>query len=113
MVTIFSALSEPHRLRIIDLLRSGPRAVGEIQGALRLRQPQVSKHLKVLQGAGMVAVQRDAQRRIYTLRPEPLAVLDDWLEPYRRYWNTRLDALEAHLDATADHPKPRRRTRRA
>ena len=90
MVSLFTALAEPHRLRIIDLLRTGPRAVGEIQIALRLRQPQVSKHLKVLQGAGMVAVQKDAHRRIYALRAEPLAALDDWLEPYRRYWNTRL-----------------------
>ncbi|MBC7897953.1 MAG: winged helix-turn-helix transcriptional regulator [Cytophagaceae bacterium] len=113
MQTIFAALAEPQRLRIVDLLRRGPRAVGEIQGALRLRQPQVSKHLKVLQGAGMVAVRRDAQRRIYALRPQPLAVLDEWLEPYRRYWNTRLDALEAHLDTTADQPRTRRSTKRA
>jgi DNA-binding transcriptional ArsR family regulator len=113
MQPLFHALSEPNRLQIVELLRRGPRAVGEIQASLRLRQPQVSKHLKVLQGAGMVAVTRDAQRRIYELRPEPLAALDRWLEPYRRFWNRRLDMLEAHLDATAEKPGPSRRTRRA
>jgi DNA-binding transcriptional ArsR family regulator len=93
-------LAEPNRRRILDLVRDGPRPVGEIVDAIGLTQPGTSKHLRVLREAGLVEVRPDGRRRLYALRPEPLAELDAWLAPYRRLWSTRLDALERHLDAT-------------
>ncbi|MGD0982480.1 MAG: metalloregulator ArsR/SmtB family transcription factor [Acidimicrobiales bacterium] len=94
----FAVLAEPARRRILDLLRERERSVGELVLDLRLSQPGVSKHLRVLREAGLVNVRVDAQRRLYQLRPEPLAELDTWIEPYRRFWSGRLDALEAHLE---------------
>jgi DNA-binding transcriptional ArsR family regulator len=91
-------LGEPNRQAILDLLRDGERPVGELVDRLRLSQPAVSKHLRVLKEAGLVEARRDAQRRLYRIRPEPLAELDDWLAPYRRMWTTHLDRLEDHLD---------------
>ena len=79
-------------------MREREQSVGELVTRLRLSQPGVSKHLRVLREAGLVDVRVDAQRRWYRLRPEPLAEVDAWLEPYRRFWSARLDALEAHLD---------------
>src|SRR5256885_538212 len=103
-------LAEPNRRRILDLLRDGERPVGDLVDSLRLTQPAVSKHLRVLRDAGLVEVRPDAQRRLYRLRPEPLAELDAWLEPYRRLWRTSLDQLERHLDsAPQPPPSPRRR----
>jgi DNA-binding transcriptional ArsR family regulator len=93
----FAVLAEPSRRRILDLLRERERSVGELVVDLRLSQPGVSKHLRVLREAGLVKVRVDAQRRLYELRPEPLVELDVWLEPYRRLWSGRLDLLEAHL----------------
>jgi DNA-binding transcriptional ArsR family regulator len=93
----FSVLAEPSRRRILDLLRERDRSVGELVERLSLSQPGVSKHLRVLREAGLVDVQIEAQRRWYRLRPEPLAEVDAWLAPYRRFWTDRLDALEAHL----------------
>ncbi len=110
MLAILAALSEPNRLRIVDLLRGGPRPVGEIGARLRLHQPQVSKHLRVLRQAGLVESHTDAQRRLYELRPQALFELDAWLEPYRRYWTERLDALERHLEMM-DEPRRKRRRR--
>jgi DNA-binding transcriptional ArsR family regulator len=101
MATTFEILAEPTRRRILDLLRERERSVGELVVALDLSQPGVSKHLRVLREAGLVAVRQDAQRRWYGLRPEPLAEVDAWLEPYRRLWAGRLDALERHLDRQA------------
>jgi DNA-binding transcriptional ArsR family regulator len=98
----FSVLAEPARRDILDLLREGERSVGDLVAALPLSQPGVSKHLRVLREAGLVAVRPEAQRRIYGLRPEPLAELDAWLAPYRRLWSRRLDALERHLDNDPD-----------
>jgi DNA-binding transcriptional ArsR family regulator len=97
-VTTFEVLVDPTRRRILDLLREGERSVGDLVAALALSQPGVSKHLRVLREAGFVAVRRDAQRRWYGLNPAPLAEVDDWLQPYRRLWADRLDALERHLD---------------
>ena len=94
----FAVLAEPSRRHILDLLRERERSVGELVAHLRLSQPGVSKHLRVLREAGLVDVRVDAQRRWYQLRPEPLAEVDAWLEPYRRLWSARLNALEAHLD---------------
>jgi DNA-binding transcriptional ArsR family regulator len=98
MASTFEVVSEPRRREILDLLRSGERLVGDLVAQLNLTQPTVSKHLKVLRGAGLVEVRQDAQRRWYRLRPEPLAEIDAWLTPYRRMWDAGLDALERHLD---------------
>lgn len=97
MATTFDVLAEPVRRRILDDVRDRERSVGELVQRLHLSQPGVSKHLRVLREAGLVEVRRDAQRRLYRVRPEPLAEVDSWLEPYRRLWSDRLDALERHL----------------
>jgi DNA-binding transcriptional ArsR family regulator len=96
--TVFQALGEPRRLAIVEVLRDGERPVGDLVDELGLSQPAVSKHLRVLKDAGLVEVRVDAQRRLYRIRPEPLAELDDWLAPYRQLWAASLDRLEAHLD---------------
>ena len=92
------ALGEPHRVAILDLLRDGEQPVGHLVERLALSQPAVSKHLRVLKEAGLVESRADAQRRLYRVRTEPLVELDDWLAPYRRLWEQRLDKLEDHLD---------------
>jgi DNA-binding transcriptional ArsR family regulator len=97
-VTTYAALTEPHRRRILDLLRDGERSVGELVPQIGLSQPGVSKHLKVLREAGLVGVRAEGKRRWYGLRAEPLAEVADWLEPYRSHWSARLDALERHLE---------------
>ncbi|MGA2527864.1 MAG: metalloregulator ArsR/SmtB family transcription factor [Acidimicrobiales bacterium] len=97
----FAVIAEPSRRRILDLLREKERSVGELVEDLALSQPGVSKHLRVLRDAGLVEVRVKAQRRLYQLRAEPLAEIDAWLNPYRRLWTDRLDALEAHLERTA------------
>ena len=104
---LLAILAEPTRRAILDLLLEAPRSVGELVGRLEATQPTTSKHLRVLREAGLVHVHPEAQRRVYALRPERLAELDAWLAPYRRLWEGRLDALEAHLDA---HPDPDRST---
>ncbi|UUZ92155.1 metalloregulator ArsR/SmtB family transcription factor [Paenibacillus sp. P25] len=96
-ITTFSALAEPTRLRIVELLMEGPLTVGEIADRLELRRPQASKHLRVLLDAGLVEVQAAANRRNYKLRLEPFQALDAWLESYRGVWDERLDALENYL----------------
>jgi DNA-binding transcriptional ArsR family regulator len=105
-VNAFEVIAEPSRRRILDLLRPGERSVGDLVEGLGLSQPGVSKHLRVLREAGLVTVRRDAQRRWYRLRPEPLAEIDAWLLPYRRMWSERLDALERHLDRRARTKDP-------
>jgi DNA-binding transcriptional ArsR family regulator len=102
VATSFDVLAEPTRRRILDLLRDDERAVNELVDRLGMSQPGVSKHLRVLREAGLVEVRHDAQRRLYRVRPEPLAEIDAWLEPYRRLWARSLDALERHLDETED-----------
>lgn len=98
MATTFEVLAEPNRRRILDLLRESERSVGELVERLALSQPGVSKHLRVLREAGLVDVRHDAQRRWYRLHAEPLAEIDAWLVPYRRFWADRLNALERHRD---------------
>jgi DNA-binding transcriptional ArsR family regulator len=105
----FAALSEPHRRAMLGLLLSSERSVGEIERALRLSQPSVSKHLRVLRDAGLVESRIEAQRRLYRLRAEPLKELDAWLEPYRRFWSRHVDALEQHLDRLEKSPPARKR----
>jgi DNA-binding transcriptional ArsR family regulator len=97
-LTALQVLAEPRRLAILDLLRDGERRVGDLVDRLGLSQPGVSKHLRVLKDAGLVEARQDAQRRLYRIRPEPLAELDDWLASYRQLWTTHLDRLEEHLD---------------
>ena len=98
-MSTYAALAEPHRREILDLLRSGERAVGELVEPLGLTQPGVSKHLRILREAGLVHARSDGRRRLYALSPGPLAELDAWLEPYRAFWSDRFDALERHLEA--------------
>ena len=104
-VAVFEVLAEPHRRHILDLLRPGPRPVGDLVDQLRLSQPAVSKHLRVLREAGLVEASVDAQRRLYTLKPEALRELDLWLAPYRALWNASLDRLEQRLEVM-DHIEP-------
>lgn len=97
---VLEVIAEPTRLRILDAVRGGERSVGELVEIVGMHQPGVSRHLKVLRTAGLVEVRRDAQRRLYRLRPEPLMELDAWLEPYRAEWAGKLDSLERHLHRT-------------
>jgi len=109
----FSALAEPNRLQIVELLRRRPLPVGQIAERLRMGQPQVSKHLRVLSEAGLVRVTPLAQQRIYALRPEPLKELDIWLEKYRRTWGDRFDRLDEVLsELTAKQGKSSRENKR-
>jgi len=94
---VFEAIAEPHRRHILGLLSRGELPAGEVVDAMGMSQPGVSKHLKLLREAGLVRMRADGQRRLYSLDPARLAELDAWLEPYRRLWRDRLDALEAHL----------------
>jgi DNA-binding transcriptional ArsR family regulator len=110
MASTWAALADPHRRSVLRLLLERPRPVGELVRELGLTQPGTSKHLRILREAGLVRVRPEAQRRVYELNTAPLAELDVWLAPYRRFWETRLDALEHHLDenhqeeeANADH----------
>lgn len=102
--TTFEVVAEPARRRILDLLLAGERPVGELVAGLAMSQPAVSRHLRVLRDAGLVRARIDAQRRLYSVNPGPLAAMDDWLRPYRRLWAERLDDLAAHLDSMPDDP---------
>src|SRR5438552_18094546 len=102
MAVALDVLAEPNRRRILDLLRTEERPVGDLVAELSVSQPAVSKHLRILREAGLVDVRTDAQRRLYRLRVEPLRALDEWLAPYRELWESSLDALERHLDAMDD-----------
>jgi len=106
MATAFAVLAEPTRRQILDLLLERARPVGELVDVLGVSQPGVSKHLRVLRDSGLVRARADAQRRIYEIDPAPLAELDAWLEPYRRLWAGRLDALERHLDTAPPEETP-------
>lgn len=99
---VLDAIAEPTRRRILDAIRGNERSVGELVERLGMHQPGVSRHLRVLRDAGLVEVRRDAQRRLYRLNPEPLRELDAWLAPYRAELADRLDALERHLDRSAE-----------
>jgi DNA-binding transcriptional ArsR family regulator len=96
--SVFEIIAEPSRRAILSLLVSSRQSVGEIERQLRMPQPTVSKHLRVLREAGFVEFTIDAQRRLYRLKPEPLQEIDAWLAPFRRFWSVHLDALERHLD---------------
>ena len=98
MESSFSILGEPNRRAILGLLASSERSVGEIERRLRMPQTSVSKHLRVLREAGFVESRVEAQRRVYSIRPEPLMEVDAWLAPFRRFWTAHVEALERHLD---------------
>jgi DNA-binding transcriptional ArsR family regulator len=109
--SVFDIIAEPNRRAILSLLVSSQRSVGEIERRLRMSQPTVSKHLRVLREAGFVESTVDAQRRLYRLNPEPLQEVDAWLAQFRRFWSAHVDALERHLDRM-DRPPRKRKTRR-
>jgi DNA-binding transcriptional ArsR family regulator len=98
MESVFEIIAEPNRRAILSLLARSQQSVGEIERQLHMSQPTVSKHLRVLREAGFVEATVDAQRRLYRLKPEPLQELDAWLDQFRRFWSTHVDALERHLD---------------
>jgi len=98
MESAFDIIAEPNRRAILSLLVSSQQSVGAIERQLRMPQPAVSKHLRVLRDAGFVESTVDAQRRLYRLKPESLQEVDDWLAQFRRFWNAHIDALERHLD---------------
>lgn len=98
MESVFEVIAEPSRRAILSLLASSEQSVGEIERQLRIPQPAVSKHLRVLRDAGFVESTVDAQRRLYRLKPEPLQEVDAWLAQFRRFWSAHVDALERHLD---------------
>jgi DNA-binding transcriptional ArsR family regulator len=98
MVETFAALADPHRFRIVELLRSGPRPVNDIGERLKLHQPQVSKHLRVLKEAGLVEVEPRAQQRLYALRAQPMRELNEWLQRYRQLWDARFEAMDELLE---------------
>ena len=97
-VSTWAVLVDPQPRALLDEQRGGARSVGQLVEAVGCSQPTASKHLRVLRTAGLVEVRKDAQRRIYALRPAPMAEIDAWLAPYRRLWNDRLDALGEYLD---------------
>jgi DNA-binding transcriptional ArsR family regulator len=115
MESVFEIIAEPNRRAILSLLVSSAQSVGEIERQLRMSQPNVSKHLRVLREAGFVESRVDAQRRLYRLKPEPFRQLDAWLDQFRRFWSTHIDALERYLDrtdpATATKPKTETKSR--
>jgi DNA-binding transcriptional ArsR family regulator len=113
MASAFAIIAEPNRRALLTLLATSERSVGELERRLRMPQPSVSKHLRVLREAGFVESRIDAQRRVYRLRPERFVEVDSWLTPFRRFWSAHVDALERHLDRMERQPAPKRRTRRA
>ena len=112
MESVFEVIAEPSRRAMLTLLVQSQRSVGEIERELRMPQPTVSKHLRVLREAGFVESTVDAQRRLYRLKPEPLQEIDAWLDPFRRFWSAHLDALERHLDRMDRSSPAKKKTRR-
>jgi DNA-binding transcriptional ArsR family regulator len=110
--SVFEIIAEPNRRAILSLLVSSQRSVGEIERHLRMPQPTVSKHLRVLREAGFVESTVDAQRRLYRLKPEPLREVEAWLAPFRQLWSAHVDALDRYLDRMDTAPTKRRKKRR-
>jgi DNA-binding transcriptional ArsR family regulator len=111
VLATFTALAEPNRFRIVELLRAGPASVNDIGDRLRLNQPQVSKHLRVLRDSGLVDVEPRAQQRLYELRAQPLRELHDWLERFRDLWDARFEELDRVIEQLQRPPGGRRRTK--
>jgi DNA-binding transcriptional ArsR family regulator len=112
MPSAFAIIAEPNRRAILSLLVSSEQSVGEIERQLRMPQPTVSKHLRVLRDAGFVEASVDAQRRLYRIKPEPLQEVAAWLAPFRRLWSDHLDKLERHLDRMERSTPTKRKVRR-
>ena len=112
MQSAFDILAEPNRRAILGLLVSSERSVGELEQRLRMPQPTVSKHLRILRDAGFVEATVDAQRRVYKLKPEPFQEVEEWLEPFRRLWSVHLDALDRHLDRMDQKSKSKKKSKR-
>jgi DNA-binding transcriptional ArsR family regulator len=110
--SVFEIIAEPNRRAILSLLVSSEQSVGEIERELRMPQPTVSKHLRVLRDAGFVESMVDAQRRLYRLKPEPFQEMDAWLSQFRRFWSTHVDALERYLDRMDESTPTKNKTRR-
>jgi DNA-binding transcriptional ArsR family regulator len=110
--SVFEIIAEPNRRAIMTLLVSSEQSVGEIERQLRMPQPTVSKHLRVLREAGLVESTVEAQRRLYRLKPEPLQEVAAWLAPFRRFWSAHVDALERHLDRMDQTTPMKKKTRR-
>ena len=108
--SVFEIIAEPNRRAILNLLVLSQQSVGEIERQLRMSQPTVSKHLRVLRDAGFVESTVDAQRRLYRLRPEPFHEVDAWLAPFRRFWSAHVDALERHLDRMEQSTPTKKKT---
>ena len=106
MESSFAIIAEPNRRAILSLLASSEQSVGDLERQLRMPQPSVSKHLRVLREAGFVEARVEAQRRVYAIRPQPLMEVDAWLAQFRRFWTTHVDALERHLDRMAQMSAP-------
>ena len=102
MASCFEILADPTRRRVLDELKKGERSVGVLAERLSMNQPAVSKQLRVLREAGLASVRVDAQRRIYRLSPGGLREIDEWLAPYRAFWEGRLDAMERTLESMED-----------
>lgn len=94
----FTVLAEPNRRLLLDNLLEGAQSVNSLVDRIGMSQPVVSKHLRILRDAGLVLVRPKGQQRLYSINPEPLAEIETWLEPYRKFWDGKLDALERHLD---------------
>jgi DNA-binding transcriptional ArsR family regulator len=112
MESAFEIIAEPNRRAILSLLVASEQSVGEIERRLRMPQPMVSKHLRVLRDAGFVESTVDAQRRLYRLKPEPFQQVDAWLDQFRRFWSIHVDLLERHLDRMVEPKSTKRKTRR-
>jgi DNA-binding transcriptional ArsR family regulator len=97
MDAVLQALADQSRRTVLEILRDHPATAGELADALPIARPGVSRHLRVLREAGLVEVRQDAQRRIYTLRPQALVEVDEWLEHYRALWQNRFDALHTEI----------------
>src|SRR6476469_5932881 len=110
--SVFEIIAEPNRRAILSLLASSEQSVGKIERQLRMSQPTVSKHLRVLRDAGFVESTVDAQRRLYRLKPGPLQEIDGWLAQFRRFWSAHLDVLERHLDQMDQSTATKKKTRR-
>ena len=112
MESAFEVIAQPNRRAILSLLVASEQSVGDIERQLRMPQPTVSKHLRVLRETGFVEATVDAQRRLYRLRPEPFQEVDAWLNQFRRFWSAHVDALERHLDRMDQSISAKRRTKR-
>jgi DNA-binding transcriptional ArsR family regulator len=110
--SVFEIIAEPSRRAILSLLGSSQQSVGDLERKLRMPQPTVSKHLRVLRDSGFVEFTVDAQRRLYRLKPEPLQEIDAWLAQFRRFWSAHLDALERHLDRMDSSTPTKNKARR-